>query len=112
MPVRLVRGSRAQAGRVAVMRGPLVYALEQERNRLPRVLLDVLAIGDGGRFVPEEEAIRFNCTEEFRSRQQRTVSFTRFSEENRSRTFFPLLPGAAPTVEDELYRSAVDSSRG
>lgn len=112
MPVRLVRGSRAQAGRVAVMRGPLVYALEQERNRLPRVLLDVLAIGDGGRFVPEEEAIRFNCTEEFRSRQQRTVSFTRFSEENRSRTFFPLLPGAAPTVEDELYRSTVDSSRG
>ena len=61
---------------------------------------------------PEEETIRFNCTEEFRSRQQRTVSFTRFSEENRSRTFFPLLPGAAPTVEDELYRSAVDSSRG
>ncbi|MBN1419365.1 MAG: glycoside hydrolase family 127 protein [Planctomycetes bacterium] len=32
MPLRLVKGCRAQAGRVAVMRGPLVYCLSRERN--------------------------------------------------------------------------------
>jgi len=32
MPIRLVKGRKAQAGRVAVMRGPLVYCLSRARN--------------------------------------------------------------------------------
>ncbi|MBI2435589.1 MAG: glycoside hydrolase family 127 protein, partial [Candidatus Hydrogenedentes bacterium] len=32
MPLRLVRGRVAQAGRVAVMRGPVVYCLNREKN--------------------------------------------------------------------------------
>lgn len=32
MPIRFVRGRKAQSGRVAAMRGPLVYTLNPERN--------------------------------------------------------------------------------
>jgi uncharacterized protein len=33
MPLRLVRGRQSQAGRVAVMRGPMLFGLNRERNK-------------------------------------------------------------------------------
>ena len=33
MPLRFVRGRQSQVGRAAVMRGPVVFCLNRERNK-------------------------------------------------------------------------------
>jgi hypothetical protein len=38
MPLRLVKGRNAQSGCVAVMRGPLLFCLNRDRNKLPKEL--------------------------------------------------------------------------
>ena len=58
MPLRFVRGRQSQAGRVAVMRGPVVFCLSRERNqdlgtidpRLITLVPSSLKWSDPGRF--------------------------------------------------------------
>lgn len=104
MPVRLVRGTMAQAGRVAVMRGPLVYAVEQERNEIEAFQLDLLTIDNTRNLKPETGGIEVPCVIPNRTHPEKTVHFTRFSAEKRTRTYFPAT-SAEGSVDDGLYRS-------
>lgn len=91
MPVRLIRGSMAQSGQAAVMRGPLVYALEQVRNGMAGHEVDLLTIDNTRIPVVEVEGIRVPCVIQNRTHPRRDVLFTRFSREQRTRTYFPTL---------------------
>ena len=103
MPVRLVRGTMAQSGKVAVMRGPLVYAVEQERNGRSGNVLDLLTIEHPERSAAEPGGIRIPCICPNQGHPRWEILFTRFSEEKRTRTYFPLVSGPE-TAEDELFR--------
>ncbi len=101
MPVRLVRGTKAQAGRAALMRGPLLYTVEQERNNLSSHAMDLLTLSPATG-TATSEGIEFPCVIPNRQHQQRKILFTRFSEEKRTRTYFPHPPNQE-TVADELF---------
>ena len=102
MPVRLIRGTAAQSGQAAILRGPLVYALEQERNALAGHEVDLLSIDNSCVPVVETEGIRIPCVIQNRSRPRRDILFTRFSKEHRTRTYFPVRFAGA-LEEDPLY---------
>jgi len=97
LAIRLVPGVRAQEGRVAVMRGPCVYAL---------------AVGKEGRAVPSvdlwwlnpEHPLVWNLEKRtvdaiFRycnaDRPEKTMSLVRYSSDFHDRTYFDLLPKGA-----------------
>ncbi len=104
MPIRLIRGTMAQTGRAALMRGPLVYAVEQERNALSGHDMDLLALDNTAPFSPESGGIRATCVIRNGTHPRRDVLFTRFSSEHRTRTFFPVLSDRG-VEEDYLYSS-------
>lgn len=89
MPVRLIRGTMAQTNRAALMRGPLVYAVERERNELSEHAMDLLTIDNTRPFVPVPGGIRVPCVIPNQDHPCKDVLFTRFSSEKRSRTYFP-----------------------
>lgn len=103
MPVRLVRGVRAQEGRVAVMRGPCVYALEPALNGLKEHGVDVWDLDPTKPLVwkPAAHAVEVTLRQRHLKRTERRVLLTRYLKEERLRTFFGL---AAPgeSVADEL----------
>lgn len=105
MPVRLVRGARAQEGRVAVMRGPCVYALEPEPNGMEarRWEIDVWDI-DAAKpmdWNPAKRAVEATLRQRHLVREERRVALTRYCREGRLRTYFdPVAPCNA--VADEL----------
>ena len=102
MEVRQIRGTMAQAGRIALMRGPLVYAVEMERNQLSGHAVDLLTIDNTKPFHVTPEGIETTCRIPNQDHPERSVLFTRFSSENRTRTYFPAaLSGAA--VHDSLF---------
>ena len=101
MPVRLVKGRRAQEGRVAVMRGPIVYA----------------AAAAGKSWIGEMDSWFLDCDKPpvwkdgaveatffiGNHRQERqSVRLVPFASEARERTYFPTV-GACAAVDDELY---------
>ena len=102
MEVRQIRGTMAQAGRIALMRGPFVYAVEMERNQLSGHAVDLLTIDNTKPFHVTPEGIETTCRIPNQDHPERSVLFTRFSSENRTRTYFPAaLSGAA--VHDSLF---------
>jgi len=107
-PVRLIRGTMAQTNRAAVMRGPLVYAVEGERNGLSGHQLDLLTIDNLQPFTLVPEGIRIPCVIPNGKHPHPDVLFTRFSEEKHSRTYFSLTSGKG-ICDDELYK--IDKGR-
>ena len=105
MPVRLIAGTRAQTGRVAVMRGPVVYAVEMKRNELTGHQMDLLTIDNTKPITSTGNNLAISCLIPNRDYFQKVVTFTRFSAENRTRTYFPILQSADSLVEDELFLS-------
>ena len=103
MPIRLVKGCRAQEGRVAVMRGPCVYALEKEINKLPAHGIDLwdLDVGKPLTWCAEKHAIEAGVKRRHLVRQERTVLLTRYFREERERTYFDPT-GPCEAVEDEI----------
>ena len=104
MPIRLIRGARAQEGRVAVMRGPCVYALEPEPNGLqPDGDIDLWDL-DAARplmWMPERQSVEVTLRLRHRQRTEKRVELTRYFKERRVRTYFdPVVTCAAD--EDEL----------
>ncbi len=98
MPVRLVPGCRAQEGRVAVMRGPCVYAL---------------VLGDGTAGDHDVDLWDLDATEPLawnaarrtveatfrnrnRGRERRRLSLVRYSSDVHDRTYFDLAPQKNP----------------
>ncbi len=110
MPLRLIRGTMAQTGRAAVMKGPLVYAVEMERNRLSRHAMDLLTFHAPEQAVAEEEGIRIPCVIPNQAHPEPEVLFTRFSNEKRTRTYFPVAKGHPLLTDDELFRSHPNES--
>lgn len=102
MPIRLIRGTMAQTGRAAMMRGPVVYALEQNRNGLTGHEVDLLAIDNTVGPALDAEGIRVPCVIQNRTSPRRDVLFTRFSNEQRTRTYFPTLTQNG-LEDDPLY---------
>ena len=107
MPVRAVRGIRAQAGRVAFMRGPCVYALETAVNGIDAGfgtqsldLWDVVA-SVPPRYVPEREAIEVTARTRYSSREEKKLLLTRYCRDERERTYFNVI-GPIDAVADEL----------
>ena len=115
MPWRLVRGRKAQAGRVAIMRGPQLFCLNLEKNKavanvdLRQILIDpetiegpfaddtvrpdglackVKASGDVGFSVGGDHNLRLLLTE--------------FADPNGVATYFKVRRTDAVGVEDEL----------
>ena len=103
MHVRLVRGTRAQEGRVAVMRGPCVFGLDPAANGISMQNADVWDV-DASKpmsWDADDKAViaTFACRN--RKRQEKAVRLHRYSSDGRERTFF-MLRGCGATVEDEL----------
>lgn len=104
-PVRYVRGTMAQSGRAAVMRGPLVYAVECERNGLSLHDIALLAIEKPEQCVCEDGGIRIPCCIPNMKHRHFDVLFTRFSAEKRTKTCFPFSDGSDRCMEtDPLYK--------
>ena len=97
MPVRLVPGIRAQEGRVAVMRGPCVYALVMGDGDEPEYNVDIwdldlsfpLAWNAAKRTV--DATIRLNN----RRHETRSVSLVRFASDRHDRIYFKTIAGDA-----------------
>ena len=110
MPIQLIAGTMAQLGRVALRRGPLVYALSSTRNGLAQHQTDLVAIRNcqPPRLLAADGTIRLSCVIDNQTHPVRDLTFTRFCDETRDRTFFPLVEdhGAMPVVTDELYHPA------
>lgn len=102
MQIRRIRGTMAQSGRIALMRGPLIYGVESERNGLSRHDMDLLEINDTRPFHRVPEGIEVFCTIPNQSHPEKTVLFTRFSSEKRNRTFFPAIR-TETWADDPLY---------
>lgn len=106
MPIRLVKGCRAQEGRVAVMRGPCVYALERKINGLQVHGIDLwdLDVAKPMTWCGEEHAIKVGVRFRHLAREERTVLLTRYFREDRERTYFELT-GPKEADEDEIAPS-------
>ena len=104
MTPRLVRGTMAQQGRAALMRGPLVYGVELERNQLNGHAMDLLAINGHPEYLADSGLIRVPCMIPNQSYREFDVLFSRFASDKRARTFFPLTAPCS-LVEDELFHN-------
>jgi hypothetical protein len=103
MTPRLVRGTMAQQGRAALMRGPLVYGVEPERNKLNGHAMDLLAINGRPEYLADKGLIRVPCMIPNQKHPEFDVLFSRFAGDKRARSFFPLSAPCA-LVDDELFR--------
>lgn len=104
MPLRLVRGTRAQEGRVAVMRGPCVYALEPELNGLsPREDFDLWDLDPSQPMTWDavRHGVEVGVKLRHRARTEKRLLLTRYWRENKARTYFDLVQPCA-TEADEI----------
>jgi DUF1680 family protein len=117
MPVRLVKGRRRQAGRVAVMRGPLVYCLNPgaekslaglDASDLGRFTLDPASLQSkpDANLRPDGTAITAGAWKPSHSLQLKpelTLRLTEFPDPGGIATYFRLRDMSA-AVDDELVR--------
>ena len=102
MPWRLVRGRQAQEGKVAVMRGPVVYCFNPQRN-VEGPAPDALTI-DASRIgaVRRDDSIRPNGAAcDIALGGGRKASLTEYPDPGGQAIYFRAAPGAK-TVADEL----------
>lgn len=118
MPVRLVKGRQNQAGCVAVMRGPLVFCLSRERNKLPKDLdLRLLTIDPATLEGPAPDdsfpgaklAVRVKAWAPGKwypmAPHDHTLTLTEFPDPSGEATYLHVPnPNAAELVDDELLR--------
>ena len=102
MEVRQIRGTMAQTGRIALMRGPLVYAVEMERNRLDPHAMDLLTVDNTQPFELTKDGIETTCLIPNQDHPVKKVLFTRFSSEKRTRTYFPAV-STESVMNDSLF---------
>ena len=92
MPIRLVPGTRAQAGRVAVVRGPCVYALASGNEKDPEHDVDLWDLDPSAELTwdAEKRTVEATFCNRNRQRERRKFSLTRYSADIHDRTFFDL----------------------
>ena len=117
MEWRLVQGRQRQAGRVAVMRGPLLFCLDPQQNEslakldgadLGRIVIDLASIETlplkNSDVRPEGLACRLNAGNiPFASGNSGNLklTFTEFADPNGKCTYFTI-PDLSEAVPDEL----------
>lgn len=92
MPVRLVPGTRAQQCRVAVMRGPCVYALASGGSEQPDHSVDCwdLDVSQPLRWNAARKVVEGVFRNRNRTRERRTLSLVRYSSDVHDRTYFDI----------------------
>lgn len=93
MPVRLVPGIRAQEGRVAVMRGPCVYALVLGDGNEPEYNVDIwdLDLSFPLAWNAAKHAVDATIRLNNRRHETRDVSLVRFASDKHDRVYFKVL---------------------
>jgi len=116
---RLVRGRQLQSGRVAVMRGPLVYCLSRELNGLPEemilrdITLDPASIETAERDdrgvldKPTCRARAWSPGSDPHDEPDLMLRLHEFPEPTGEEVYFKVRDGA-PLVDDELFRGGKD----
>ena len=116
MPLRLVKGRKTQAGRVAVLRGPMVFCLNRrQRESLKSVDLRLLTLQSESLQGPApDKSVRpegLECTAQFWSpgawyphvAADQQLVLTEYADPTGEATFFHVPnPNAAQYVDDEL----------
>ena len=99
MDVRLVRGRAAQVSRVAVLRGPVVYAVAKRKGWAGN--MDAFALDTDAPMTWKGGGVAVTLVD--RRRQARhEETLVPFCSESRERTYLPVV-GNGATVDDELY---------
>ncbi|MFO0928542.1 MAG: glycoside hydrolase family 127 protein [Gemmataceae bacterium] len=125
MPFRLVTGRQRQAGRVAVMRGPLVFTLNPVQRadlkgvdavELSRLILDPATL----KAVPDDTVRPGGVAVKVKGWKasfgmatpphEFELTLREFADPNGKQTYFSL-SDPAPAVADELFRSRAGSTR-
>ena len=93
MPVRLVPGIRAQEGRVAVMRGPCVYALVLGEGDEPEYNVDIWELDRSFPFAWNAAKRTVDATIRLNNRRHETrdVSLVRFASDKHDRIYFKVV---------------------
>jgi len=119
MPWRLIKGRKAQAGRVAVMRGPLVFCLNGSRHQglgpttdLGKIVIDPTSLDGPIRDAtvrPEGLACRVRAfrpdLDPTSAKADLELLLTEFADPGGEATFLRVPdPGAGELVDDELIR--------
>ncbi len=104
MAVRAIAGRKAQEGRVALMRGPIVYAYAMRENEWSGVL-DVFKIDSEKGFKWNGVGIEVSGVFDNLRRGKSNCVFVPFASDKRTRTYFPLLGTSIVPIPDELFSS-------
>ena len=105
MPIRFIRGVRAQEGYVAVMRGPCVYALDPALAKVRAFNCDPWTIDPSEPLTwdPTNRAVTALCEFDNRFHERRRLPLTRFCTDERDKTYFRTLSEVSAET-DELWR--------
>ena len=103
MAVRVVKGRRAKAGTVAVMRGPVVYALDGASVQGWRGFIDCMELDAAQPMTWTGKGVSAEFVETRQTtRPRRRLELAPFAADGRLRTYFPPF-GAVKAVDDELF---------
>lgn len=103
MLIRLVPGTRAQEGRMAVMRGPCVYALALGTEEKPEHEVDLWDLDTSAPLTwrPETKTVEATFRNRNRTRTVKRLPLTRYSADIHDRTYFdPVKPGVCELAHD------------
>ena len=100
MAVRFIRGRVAQDGKVAVMRGPVVYGLELPEKGWHGVV-DAWEIDGRSPVAWKDDGVVLTMVSRKFDRARTNVVLRAFASDRRARTYFPLC-GNVRTKDDEL----------
>ena len=98
MAIRLVKGRRAQEGRFALMRGPVVYAVPMGGAYIDCWKFDLsrpMSFRDG--------CVEASMIDDHYRRPRYDVKLVPFAAENRKRVYFPTTGEGGPELEDDEF---------
>ncbi len=102
--VQLIKGTVAQQGKLAVKKGPVVYALDQELNNLSKHELATLFLDHSGPAEFNADGLTLRGEIHMMGIREKKIRFTRFSSPGRTITYLPASrANLDKAVEDELY---------
>ena len=97
-----IKGHAAQENKAAIMKGPLVYGINPDLNKLHWDELDCMFFDLNSKPSIKDDGISQNCRIKIRNEEKREILFSRFSTSGRSLTYLPF-KGECNFSEDELY---------
>lgn len=104
MGVRLVKGRKAKAGRVAVMRGPVVYALDESTMESGwKGFVDCLELDCEREMRWTGKGVEVEFFENRATRPYHRYELLPFASDRRFRTYFPTRGDCPRAVVDELF---------